>query len=1025
MVRVVGEPGVGKTRLADALVERACSLGLAVGWARSWKGSPPLAVVLELLRAAIGGPDGLLDAEGTDLSALGSLLRGGVAGPGRASMTREAATEALTAVVRGLGPSLLVVDDLHGADLDSLAFLIRLAPRLKNLPTLVVATERSVATGASSEVERHLTDLARLSDGLELDGLNPAAISTLATEAAGHPVDERLAEAIHRATRGNALFVEGVLRAAIREGSFDGGTIRFPRDVQQAIRARAEAAGEEAFHLLCRASVLTRPFSAPLLATMLDLTLARAQSAIERSVDESLLVRVEGERFGFRHGLVADALVATLTPMERASLHARAAAVLHDLEGPTASLSEIAYHRCEAVAAQGHEPALLACRQAAAHASSICAHEEAARLLKRARELVDSEHRFGPRGPSRHRTGAGTPAASGRPPLGRPGGIAGGGGPGRSGWSDSRQWARLPWRWPKPASSAPSTATSSRCWKRVFRRLAPPARWASGSPPGWPRSCGSIRPASSGAIGYPSRRSPPPGGCPIGRSSRSRWTPGFSRSGDPLSSISGLPSPTSSPRWPRRPATWTRLSRPTGAGCWSPWKPATWRRFPRPSRCTRPWPRRSSAPRSTRPSPSAAFSWRWSGGISTRPPSCAARSLERSRQVQNPQAEMGNRFLRSELWLRTGRSADLGPLIVELAADADRLPNLPFIRARTAQIAALAGDLTVARRHLDRYLASIVQNPGEDISTLAGHAFAAEAASQLRAMDACRELHRLLSPYTGIVASIGATICVGSVAHFTGILESALGDLNAAVESLAAALARHGRWPARRWNVKRRIHSLLRSFSATTPVMPSARDPWLGSAPAAAWRLRAGWSRPRLTPRSAARPPAPGSCAGKRSGRPSARTRASRSLPTCCETHAHEHVLDLVGAGELQSRRRPSATGRPSIARPRQPTDGGSSGCGRRKTTRRSGPTPGVRRGPGRSGRRLRTSWRGASVWGSDRASRAVERARVAVAKSVRRALDAIARVEPACAAHLERSLRMGIECAYDPDPAARVNWRW
>ena len=58
---------------------------------------------------------------------------------------------------------------------------------------------------------------------------------------------------------------------------------------------------------------------------------------------------------------------------------------------------------------------------------------------------------------------------------------------------------------------------------------------------------------------------------------------------------------------------------------------------------------------------------------------------------------------------------------------------------------------------------------------------------------------------------------------------------------------------------------------------------------------------------------------------------------------------------------------------------------------------------------------RSLGLGGRDRAGGTAERARVAVAKSVRRALDAIGRVEPDAAAHLERALRTGFVCAYDP----------
>src|SRR5437868_1650839 len=74
LTRIVGEPGVGKSRLADALVERAFASGLTVGWARCWEGSPPFGVVCEAIRSAHAAHGSLVEALEPHRSALAPLF---------------------------------------------------------------------------------------------------------------------------------------------------------------------------------------------------------------------------------------------------------------------------------------------------------------------------------------------------------------------------------------------------------------------------------------------------------------------------------------------------------------------------------------------------------------------------------------------------------------------------------------------------------------------------------------------------------------------------------------------------------------------------------------------------------------------------------------------------------------------------------------------------------------------------------------------------------------------------------------
>ena len=153
---------------------------------------------------------------------------------------------------------------------------------------------------------------------------------------------------------------------------------------------------------------------------------------------------------------------------------------------------------------------------------------------------------------------------------------------------------------------------------------------------------------------------------------------------------------------------------------------------------------------------------------------------------------MGHRFVRSELAIRSG---DLGiPWQPHRGIRAGRRATAPsrlHIRARAARVAASAGDHALAARHLDQTLPSVQHRRGDDISTLAGLVFAADAAACLGRTDAAQTLLTALRPYQHLVAGIGATICVGAVAHYVGRLEQTVGDLPAAIDSFERALDRH------------------------------------------------------------------------------------------------------------------------------------------------------------------------------------------------------------------------------------------
>src|SRR5262245_45908212 len=157
---LVGEPGIGKTRLASEACERAAAAGFAVHWGRCWEsgGAPPYwpwAQIVSELRGSTGGPADL--AQDSDTEALAVIApdvashatpgREPTASPGDADQARFRlfrAVVALLARTSARQPLALVLDDLHAADPSSLLLLQFVARELRGLRVIIIGGYRDV-----------------------------------------------------------------------------------------------------------------------------------------------------------------------------------------------------------------------------------------------------------------------------------------------------------------------------------------------------------------------------------------------------------------------------------------------------------------------------------------------------------------------------------------------------------------------------------------------------------------------------------------------------------------------------------------------------------------------------------------------------------------------------------------------------------------------------------------------------------------------------------------------------------------
>ncbi|MCW2882926.1 MAG: ATPase-like protein [Sphaerisporangium sp.] len=363
VVLIAGEPGIGKTSLAEEAGRSARAAGRTVVFGRCWDGSgaPPFWPWAQAMRELTGR-----DGELAELAGAGEGFP---------------LYEAVARLVNGHDRVLVVLDDLQWADASSLGLLeflatTRACPRLG-----VVATYRDTEVGQS--LSRPLSALARLPhvERITLRGLPEEAIGEYLGKAGADPA---LAGEMARLTAGNPFFLGEVVR--LGEGA------PAPEAVSDVVRGRIAALPPHTGEVLTAAALLGREAELDVLLDVLaevaDVPQDQVLDALDAAVGARLLAERADPPIGYRfvHDIVRDVLRSGLAPLRRRRLHARVAAVLERRGG--SPLAEIAHHYREGLVLAGTAgKAIEYARQAAAHAMGQLAYEDAVEDLEHAVKL--------------------------------------------------------------------------------------------------------------------------------------------------------------------------------------------------------------------------------------------------------------------------------------------------------------------------------------------------------------------------------------------------------------------------------------------------------------------------------------------------------------------------------------------------------------------------------------------------------------------------------------------------------------
>jgi DNA-binding SARP family transcriptional activator len=321
---ISGDPGAGKTALAESLTSSLAEQGWTTAWGRNPEhdGVPaawPWTQILDTLSEVGHGPA----PAPAEVPAEEDLAED----PAAARFHLHRAVVAHLGAVAGHRPLLLVLDDLHHAGEETLALLAALVTDPPARPILVVATFRT--TEISPDLAAMLGRVARAEPArVYLGGLTEPATAELVRATVTREVTGDAARVIHDRSGGNPFFVRELARLFDAEG--DGGLSAVPAGVRDVIRHRLAALAPPARTVLQQAAVIGRDVDLDLLIPLAG-DEARVLDAVDAALQAGFLVESGADRSRFAHALVRDTLYGDVSRARRARWHAEVAGTLEHL----------------------------------------------------------------------------------------------------------------------------------------------------------------------------------------------------------------------------------------------------------------------------------------------------------------------------------------------------------------------------------------------------------------------------------------------------------------------------------------------------------------------------------------------------------------------------------------------------------------------------------------------------------------------------------------------------------------------
>lgn len=354
-VFVLGEPGIGKSRLVEEAAEAAVRTGFRVlrGRAASAGRAVPLRPLAEAVFSGLRGEGAPADGDLGPYEPLLSRLCGLAPQDGAPLVGYAEAVLRLLGTLGHTGGCLLVLEDLHDADADTLTIVDYLTDNLPGRRAVLLATLRGGPGPALDLAEAAAS--RRTARTLRLARLGPAHTAELAARCLGHDdagnVPAAVLDRLHAVSEGVPFVVEELLSAMVAGGNLvqrqgDGWTVTgslnadVPASVAAAVLQRVDHLEPPGVALLEAAAVLGRRFPVDIAAGVAGLDRPTALRQLRHAARAHLVTDgATAEEPGwhtFRHALTADAITHRLLPVERAALCLAAADAIEsaDATGP-------------------------------------------------------------------------------------------------------------------------------------------------------------------------------------------------------------------------------------------------------------------------------------------------------------------------------------------------------------------------------------------------------------------------------------------------------------------------------------------------------------------------------------------------------------------------------------------------------------------------------------------------------------------------------------------------------------------
>ncbi|HLF08210.1 MAG TPA: protein kinase [Dehalococcoidia bacterium] len=424
LAMVVGEPGIGKTALVEQLATYVSLRGGRTLVGHSYEEgslSLPYLAFVETMRSYVVArePDALKSDLGTgaaDVARIVSEIRDRVQVElrplGDPEDDRWRLFQSVTSFLRNAAtvqPLLIVVEDLHWADRGTLDLMLHIARNLQGARLTIVGTYRDVEVDRTHPLSSALAELSRVTNltRIRLRGLTVDEVQRMMNNIRGQEVTWSRAEAIHRQTEGNPLFVQEVLRYLVEEGLVvrEGGRYArtdaggppeagIPEGLRDVIGKRLSHLSPETNRLLSIAAVIGREFRLETLQAIASLDEEQLIGSLDEAVKVGVLEersQVGGVHYRFAHAFFRQTLYEELSAPRRLRLHQDVARALEAQYAGRKQehAAELAEHFANSTDRADLAKAVEYGELAAQRAMAVFDYGEAVRLLERALDVQE------------------------------------------------------------------------------------------------------------------------------------------------------------------------------------------------------------------------------------------------------------------------------------------------------------------------------------------------------------------------------------------------------------------------------------------------------------------------------------------------------------------------------------------------------------------------------------------------------------------------------------------------------------